>query len=403
MAEEIEKLVDKIKTGINLPNVRVGLFDIQGHILYSSLGEKASELASKLTKGAFAAWDIGDYQVKHLEKGCLLVSRVTEKLALAIDSFEREGLVIVTMGALMKRFADEFEKIDKLLPGKPISVPLPEEKPVAEAPVKIEAAPEPVKPVVEQAVKAPPSSPLINITPDLILTVSQANINKIEMDPVMLSLIRIFDGIKPVSEIIKIAGVDFNTAQPRIIKLVENNILKVVSKPEEDNLIYQYVYELIPPYTPDNVAERACAGRSDEVVTIMTNLDRGYTVEELSVGLSKVGLKKTPQEVYQILEYYRGINVARIKQIGSRDISELLKNPAYQAIYTYTPGMKYEETVKKLVIGDRKTMIVLRNIDLRRPVAEIYNGIRNLNIETTPEEVLKIFEELERRGIIKKA
>ncbi|MEM2109640.1 MAG: hypothetical protein QW327_04045 [Candidatus Odinarchaeota archaeon] len=402
MAEEIEKLVDKLKTGINLPNVRVGLFDIQGHILYSSLGEKASELASKLTKGAFAAWDIGDYQVKHLEKGCLLVSRVTEKLALAIDSFEREGLVIVTMGALMKRFADEFEKIDKLLPGKPISVPIPEEKPVAEAPAKIEAKPEPVKPVAETAVKTQPTSPLINITPDLILTVSQANINKIEMDPIMLSLIRGFDGIKPVSEVIKIAGVDFNNAMPRITKLVENNILKVVSKPEEDNLTYQYVYELVPPYTPDNVAERACAGRSDEVVTIMVNLDRGYTVEELSVGLSKVGLKKTPQEVYEILEYYRGINVAKIKQIGSGDISELLKNPAYQAIYTYTPGMKYEEAVKKLVIGDRKTIIVLRNIDLRRPVAEIYNGIRSLNIETTPEEVLKIFEELERRGIIKK-
>ncbi len=402
MAEEIEKLIAKIKSGISLPNVRIGLFDIQGHVLYSSLGEKASELASKLTKGAFAAWEIGDYQVKHLEKGCLLVSRVTEKLALAIDSFEREGLVIVTMGALMKRFAEDFEKIDKLLPGKPISVPLVEEKIAEPSPPPAEVKAEPVKPAVETPAKPSPTTPLINITPDLVFAVAHANINKIEIDPVMLSLIRAFDGVKPVSEVVKIAGVDYNTALPRIIKLVENGILTVVPKPEEDDLTYHFVYELVPPYTTENVAEKACAGRSEEVVTIMVNLDRGYTVRELSAGLAAIGFKKSPREVYEILEYYRGINVTRVKQIGSGDISELLKNPAYQAVYTYMPGMSYEEAVKKIIIGDRKTLIVLKNINLQRPVAEIYNGIRSLNIETTPEEVLKIFEELEKRGIIKK-
>ncbi len=402
MAEEIEKLVTKIKSGVNLPNIRIGLFDIQGNILYSSLGEKASELASKLTKGAFAAWDIGDYQVKHLEKGCLLVSRVTEKLALAIDSFEREGLVIVTMGALMKRFAEDFDKIDKLLPGKPITVPLVEEKLVEPAPQQVEVTPEPIKQEPAPSIPTSTTTPFINITPDLIFAVSHANINKIEMDPVMLSLIRAFDGIKPVSEVVKLAGVEYNTALPRIIKLIENGILTMVPNLEEDNLTYHFVYELVPPYTVDNVAEKACAGRSEEVVTVMVNLDRGYTIRELSAGLAKIGYKKSPKEVHEILEYYKSINVTRIKQIGSGDISELLKNPSYQAIYSYTPGMNYEDAVKKVIIGDRKTLIILRNINLRRPVAEIYNGIRDLNIETTPEEVLKIFEDLEKRGIIKK-
>lgn len=406
MAEDIEKLIDKIKSGITLPNVRVGLFDIQGHILYSSLGENSSDLAAKMTKGAFASWGIGDYQVKHLDRGCLLVSRVTEKLAFAIDSVEREGLVIVAMGALMRRFAEDFRKIDNLLPGKPLSTVV-EEKIVIEAPTpRAEAAPPQIQPAPQPvAVKeatAQPASALVNVTPELVLTVSKENIAKIELDQVMLALIRAFDGVKPVSEVVKIAGLNFENSLPKINLLIEKNILTLVSKPEEDNLVYQYVYELVPPYTPDNVAEKACSGRSDEVVTVMTNLDRGYTIEELSIGLSKVGFKKTPKEIYDILEYYRKLKVTNIKKVGAGEIDDSLKEPAYQTIYDYTPGMNFEEAVKKLIIGDRKTMIVLRNLHLRLTIAEFYNGIRGLNIKTSPEEVLKVFDELERRGVIRK-
>ncbi|MHA1835775.1 MAG: hypothetical protein ACTSYQ_02435 [Candidatus Odinarchaeia archaeon] len=408
MSEEIEKLIDKIKSGITLTNVRIGLFDIQGNILYSSLGERASAIASRLTKGAFEAWDIGDYQVKHMEKGCLLVSRVTEKLALAIDAYEREGLVIVAMGALMKRFANEFKKIDSLLPGKPVVV---EEKITAEIT-------EPPKPVEEPSPKvqevAPPEPKVeakpeekefefINITPDLVLMVSEAKANKIEMDPIMLGLIRVIDGVRPVEDVVKLAGYEFRQVLPKLIYLIQQGVLKVVSHPEADDIRYQYVYELVPPYTVDNVAEKACAGRSDEVVTIMTNLDRGYTISELSMGLKKVDMEKSPKEVYEILEYYRGINVVRIKQVGPEEPKpEWKENPDYQLIYDYVPGLSFDEVVKKLLIGDRKTLVLLRNLHLKHTVLEYTMGLRGMGIDTTPDEVLKALKELEKRGIVRR-
>ncbi|MHA1409371.1 MAG: SPOR domain-containing protein [Candidatus Odinarchaeia archaeon] len=412
MSEEINDLITKIKGGITLTNVRIGLFDIQGNILYSNLGEKAADIASKLTKGAFEAWDIGDYQVKKLERGCLLVSRVTEKLALALDSYEREGLVIVAMGALMKKYANEFNKIDSMLPGKPV--------PVKTAPVEtaettsVAPPPQPqTESPVEQATAAPaaeqkpPSTPtemkFIDIQPDTILRVSQTNVGKIEMDPVMLSLVRVIDGVRPVKEITKLAGIDMNEAMPKLIYLAQQNVVKLVSNPEEDNIEYQFVYELVPPYTVDNVSMKACAGRSDEVVTVMTNLDRGYTVKQLSIGLKKVGFNKEPADVLEILKFYEGRNIVKLKKVGPGDPEPAwLQNPEYQVVYVYREGMNFEEVVKKLVIADRKTTVILRNLDLRLSVLWITMGMRGMGIDITPDKTLEILRELENRGIVRK-
>jgi hypothetical protein len=411
MSEQIEGIIEKIKGGITLTNVRLGLFDIQGNILYSSLGEKASDIASKLTKGAFEAWDVGDYQVKRLEKGCLLISRVTPKLALALDSYEREGLVIVAMGALIKKFANEFNKIDEILPGKPISAKIIVAE--TEAPKPIESPPEPTpEPIPEPAIAEPPTpvekeevtpSKFIDIKPESVLIVSKSNVGRIEMDPMMLSLIRIIDGVKPIKEITKLAGLDFKEATPKLVYLVQQGVLKFISDPEADNLEYQFVYELIPPYTVENVAEKACAGRSDEVVTVMSNLDKGYTINQLSTGLKKVDLEKEPKEVLEILRFYEGRDVVRIKKLGPEDPDpNWLKNPEYQSIYDFVQGMNFEEVNKKLLIADRKTLIILRNLDLNISVLWFTLGIRGMGLDTNPAEILSIMNELQNRGVIRK-
>ncbi|MHA1238104.1 MAG: hypothetical protein ACTSSJ_02450 [Candidatus Odinarchaeia archaeon] len=398
MIEEIEQLISKIKGSISLVNVRIGLFDIQGNILYSSLSESAADLAAKLTKSVFEAWDIGDYQVKHLPIGNLIISRVSEKLALAIDSYEREGLLIVTMGALLKKFGEDFKRIDSLLPGKP--VPEKVEAPAPPTPEQVvEAPPKPPEPKAEKAV----FSPSIEISPDAIFIVSEPNVNRVELDADMLALLRVIDGVKTVREVAKAAKVPLEKALLKIAYLVENRILSIVPRPEEDLIKYQRVYELVPPYTVDNVANKACAGRSSEVVTIMTNLDKNYTVMDLWRGLKKVGMEKSYKEILEILDYYARIGVTRVKSIGNKEIpKEWLENEEYKAVYEYAPGQNCEKALKTLVIGDRKYLIVLRNLDEGYSVLELAQGMLSMGIDVTPEDVLKILKDLESRGIVRR-
>lgn len=105
-------LITQIKQGmLAASEVYVGLFDSEGNSVCSTLSKEAEGITKEIIPRSFPLWDSGDYQVKNLGKGCLLVSRVSEKLALAINSEERAEMVIASLGILLRKFKDDFEGI----------------------------------------------------------------------------------------------------------------------------------------------------------------------------------------------------------------------------------------------------------------------------------------------------
>lgn len=412
MSDQVEDLITRMKEGlVTLAHVRIGLFDAQGNCLYGTLGEEAETVTKSIISRSFPTWDTGDYQVKHLERGCLLISRVSDKVALAIDSYEREGLVIMSLGTVLRRFKKDFEEIDDLLPGAAMPAPTSAEhrEAISASPVTPAPAPEPTR-EAEEAMISPPSkeeAPAADtgesagaVSPDAILLVSEPAVNKLELDSDMLSLMRLIDGKKTLREVAKTAGIPLKRASSKISRLVEARAATLVSHLFEDEIEYQRVYELVSPYTPDSVVETACAGRSPATCTLMANLDHGYTVLELSDGLKKVGFDKKPQEILETLEYYRTMGVARVKSVGSEPISEEWgKNAANHQIYEFTPEFDFEKAMQSLVVNDRKVLVILKNMDRGYSVLEITQGLRSMGFKITPSGVLKILEDLGKREI----
>ncbi|MFX0068469.1 MAG: hypothetical protein ACFE7I_05285 [Candidatus Hodarchaeota archaeon] len=418
MSEQIEDLISRMKEGlVTLAHVRIGLFDAQGNCLYGTLSEEAETVTRGIIARSFPTWDSGDYQVKHLERGCLLISRVSDKLALAIDSYEREGLVIMSLGTLLRRFKKDFGEIDDMLPGAAIapSVPAEPSRPVPAAPTTPAppttpaSTPEPVSELEEPTLEPPPgeeaelsetADSVGSISPDAILVVSEPSVNKLELDSDMLSLLRVIDGKRTMREVAKTAAIPLKRASSKIASLVETKAAKLISHPFEDEISYQRVYELVPPYTPDTVVETACAGRSPATCTLMANLDHGYTVLELTDGLKKVGFDKKPEEILEALEYYRTMGVARVKAIGSESVSEeWSKNAANHQIYEFTPEFDFEKSMQNLLVKDRKVLVTLKNLDRGYSILEITQGLRSMGFKITPSGVLRILEDLEKRGI----
>ncbi|MFX1486423.1 MAG: hypothetical protein ACFFBS_04925 [Promethearchaeota archaeon] len=131
-------LITQIKQGmIASSEVHVGLFDSEGNSVCSTLGKEAEVITKEIIPRSFPLWDSGDYQVKNLGKSCLLVSRVSDKLALAINSEERAEMVIASLGILLRKFKDDFEGIDKSSPEEAAPASAAAEVPVPQSPVVV--------------------------------------------------------------------------------------------------------------------------------------------------------------------------------------------------------------------------------------------------------------------------
>ncbi|MEM2146507.1 MAG: hypothetical protein QW279_14190, partial [Candidatus Jordarchaeaceae archaeon] len=67
----------------------------------------------------FPAWSIGDYQVKKLPKSNILIYKISSRIVLALDSYEKEGVLIIIGKRLEESFTDSFKELERLLPAAP--------------------------------------------------------------------------------------------------------------------------------------------------------------------------------------------------------------------------------------------------------------------------------------------
>nr|MDO8079335.1 hypothetical protein [Candidatus Freyarchaeota archaeon] len=89
----------------------LAFLDCDGNFLYSSLPKESEETLKKLTKVS-SAWDTGDYQIKKFEKSNLLIYKASPRIILALESYEKEGLLIVAAKRMEENYADLFRNVE---------------------------------------------------------------------------------------------------------------------------------------------------------------------------------------------------------------------------------------------------------------------------------------------------
>ena len=93
----------------------VAFLEESGGILHSSLSPESMETVKKLTR-VFPVWDVGDFQLKKLAKTNLLVYKVSPRIILALESYEKEGVLIVAARRLEENYGDTFRSLESQLP-----------------------------------------------------------------------------------------------------------------------------------------------------------------------------------------------------------------------------------------------------------------------------------------------
>ncbi|MEX2703448.1 MAG: hypothetical protein Q6368_010355 [Candidatus Baldrarchaeota archaeon] len=110
----VEELAEKIANSLPVRS-RLAIIGDTGQVFHSTLTSEAREAAEKIAKIGLPLWDVGDYQVKRLKNSQLLVYKITNRLALALDSVEREGVLILAAKKVASMFNNELNKLEELL------------------------------------------------------------------------------------------------------------------------------------------------------------------------------------------------------------------------------------------------------------------------------------------------
>jgi len=110
----VEELAEKIANSLPVRS-RLAIIGDTGQVFHSTLTSEAREAAEKIAKIGLPLWDVGDYQVKRFKNSQLLVYKITNRLALALDSVEREGVLILAAKKVASMFNNELNKLEELL------------------------------------------------------------------------------------------------------------------------------------------------------------------------------------------------------------------------------------------------------------------------------------------------
>ncbi|MHA1628507.1 MAG: hypothetical protein ACTSW6_05515, partial [Candidatus Baldrarchaeia archaeon] len=131
---DIKEIGNKIASSLPI-KAELAIIDADGGLIYSSLSPEAEEIARRLAKAAMAIWDVGDYQVKKLSKTNLLIYKMTDRLAIALNSYEKEGIIILSAKRLEEKLREDFKAMEKVV--KEIKVPAPPPPPPSPTPPSI--------------------------------------------------------------------------------------------------------------------------------------------------------------------------------------------------------------------------------------------------------------------------
>mgnify|MGYP000212135269 CR=1 FL=1 len=204
----IEELVEKIADSLPVRS-RLAIIGDTGQVFHSTLTLEAREAAEKIAKIGLPLWDIGDYQVKRLKNSQLLVYKITNRLALALDSIEREGVLILAAKKVASMFNNELNKLEEFLEATPTYEI--EKTRLPPAPLKTEerkTSPIPPTSSVTQPPAAPPATspsvkPVSKFETVNIPVLVDKNILKKVKDKIARSILELCDGSHTTSEIAK--------------------------------------------------------------------------------------------------------------------------------------------------------------------------------------------------------
>nr|MDO8080944.1 hypothetical protein [Candidatus Freyarchaeota archaeon] len=118
MEKRFAEIADKISR-FTTKRSYAAFLDDHGNILYSSLTKESEEAVKKL-KSIFPVWNIGDYQLKKLPKSNILIYKVSTHIIVALDSYEKEGVLIIVGKRLEENFGNLFKDLESELPAAPV-------------------------------------------------------------------------------------------------------------------------------------------------------------------------------------------------------------------------------------------------------------------------------------------
>ncbi|MEM2144102.1 MAG: hypothetical protein QW279_01980 [Candidatus Jordarchaeaceae archaeon] len=150
METEFTQIAKKIATFIPVKHY-IAFLDNTGNILYSSLSNESKENIKKLAQ-ILPLCDIGDFQVKKLKKANLILYKISPDIFLAIESYEKEGVIISAAKRLEEKYTEIFGS-------KKTPIPTPQIQAVSEIVKEENPGTEPVKEVlstVETKISDPP-------------------------------------------------------------------------------------------------------------------------------------------------------------------------------------------------------------------------------------------------------
>ncbi|MHA1832915.1 MAG: hypothetical protein ACTSV7_02910 [Candidatus Baldrarchaeia archaeon] len=235
----VEELAEKIANSLPVRS-RLAIIGDTGQVFHSTLTSEAREAAEKIAKIGLPLWDVGDYQVKRLKNSQLLVYKITNRLALALDSVEREGVLILAAKKVASMFNNELNKLEELLG----TVPTYEvEKPTSpSAPLKTEerkttltSSTSPTTPP-----STTPSATLPSVKPaakfetvNIPVLVDKGVLKKVK-DDMVRSILELCDGSHTTSEIAK----KLNIPRSKVLIVLGNfskaiNYISSIRKVEE--------------------------------------------------------------------------------------------------------------------------------------------------------------------------
>ena len=270
-------------------DARSALMGPGGEVLWSSLRKDEEAFVSRVARSLSKFLGKGDYYVSTRDGERMVILKATDKISLVVVAAAKGGVLLFALKSILSSLSEDLESLSSSL------APREGEK------VEMEVSPvEVYDPATGRMVKVLPA----DAVPYLPMEVGP---RPIRLDEKVLAILRAIDG-KDISQIAASLGIPVKEACELVADLVGRGLLraKVV---EEDREEYHDVFILELRARPEEIDR--LEELEDLEKAILLNLDRGYSVLELSWGLRGLGLEARPDEVLEILEKLEEEGVAK--------------------------------------------------------------------------------------------
>ncbi len=113
MEIKINDLMESIKSSL-ITKTYLALMDEDGKIIYNNFQAGLNRTLKDFVP-ALKLMDMGDYHIKNFAKTCLIIFKVSDRLALIAESYAKEGLLIFTLKGIAENLRNRFLELDILL------------------------------------------------------------------------------------------------------------------------------------------------------------------------------------------------------------------------------------------------------------------------------------------------